>query len=117
MLSFCCTITFSFRHCLSQRISLLSHPLPLSFPTILTFGAAIQVAILSGNTQDLYHAATLEETTEWIDDNSQSATTEEFEEKLSEIQEVVNPITSKTLVEEGIFEVKAIFPAPPLQSI
>lgn len=39
--------------------------------------------------------AAIKETTEWIDDNGQSATTEEFEEKLSEIQEVVSPITSK----------------------
>jgi heat shock protein 5 len=39
--------------------------------------------------------AAIKETTEWIDDNGQSATTEEFEEKLSEIQEIVNPITSK----------------------
>ncbi|KAG1875672.1 heat shock protein 70 family, partial [Suillus subluteus] len=39
--------------------------------------------------------ATIKEATEWIDDNGQSATTEEFEEKLSEIQGVVSPITSK----------------------
>ncbi|KAG1744652.1 heat shock protein 70 family [Suillus paluster] len=39
--------------------------------------------------------AAIKEATEWIDDNGQSATTEEFEEKLSEIQSVVSPITSK----------------------
>ncbi|KAG1807815.1 heat shock protein 70 family [Suillus subaureus] len=39
--------------------------------------------------------ATIKEATEWIDDNGQSASTEEFEEKLSEIQSVVSPITSK----------------------
>ncbi|KAG2107674.1 heat shock protein 70 family [Suillus discolor] len=39
--------------------------------------------------------ATIKEATEWIDDNGQSATTEELEEKLLEIQNVVNPITSK----------------------
>ncbi|KIK35631.1 hypothetical protein CY34DRAFT_109825 [Suillus luteus UH-Slu-Lm8-n1] len=39
--------------------------------------------------------AAIKETMEWIDDNGQGATTEEFAEKLLEIQEVVNPITSK----------------------
>lgn len=39
--------------------------------------------------------AAIKEATEWIDDNGQSATTEEFEEKLSEIQSIVSPITSK----------------------
>ncbi|KAG2145495.1 heat shock protein 70 family [Suillus bovinus] len=39
--------------------------------------------------------ATIKEATEWIDDNGQSASTEELEEKLVEIQNVVNPITSK----------------------
>ncbi|KAG2364006.1 heat shock protein 70 family [Suillus spraguei] len=39
--------------------------------------------------------AAIKDATEWIDDNGQSASTEEFEEKLSEIQSVVNPITSK----------------------
>lgn len=39
--------------------------------------------------------ATIKEATEWIDDNGQSANTEELEEKLLEIQNVVNPITSK----------------------
>ncbi|KAI0946194.1 hypothetical protein AcV7_010231 [Taiwanofungus camphoratus] len=38
---------------------------------------------------------TVKETTEWIDDNGQSATAEELEEKLTEVQNVVNPITSK----------------------
>jgi heat shock protein 5 len=37
----------------------------------------------------------IKEVTEWIDDNGQSASTEELEEKLAEIQSVVTPITSK----------------------
>jgi heat shock protein 5 len=48
--------------------------------------------------------ATIKEATEWIDDNGQSATTEEFEEKLSEIQSVVSPITSKLYSEGGASE-------------
>ncbi|OAX43214.1 heat shock protein 70 [Rhizopogon vinicolor AM-OR11-026] len=39
--------------------------------------------------------AAIKEATEWIDENGQSAATEEFEEKLSEIQSVVSPITTK----------------------
>lgn len=39
--------------------------------------------------------AAIKEATEWIDENGQTATTEEFEEKLSEIQSIVSPITSK----------------------
>lgn len=42
--------------------------------------------------------AAIKEATEWIDDNGQSATTEEFEEKLSEIQSIVSPITSKLYI-------------------
>ncbi|KAG0707143.1 heat shock protein 70 family [Suillus ampliporus] len=45
--------------------------------------------------------AAIKEATEWIDDNGQSATTEDFEEKLSEIQSVVSPITSKLYSEGG----------------
>jgi heat shock protein 5 len=37
----------------------------------------------------------IKEVTEWIDENGQSATTDELEEKLAEIQSVVGPITSK----------------------
>ncbi|CCM02108.1 uncharacterized protein FIBRA_04185 [Fibroporia radiculosa] len=37
----------------------------------------------------------VKETTEWIDDYGQSATAEELEEKLAEVQGVVNPITTK----------------------
>ncbi|KAG1777863.1 heat shock protein 70 family [Suillus placidus] len=48
--------------------------------------------------------ATIKEATEWIDDNGQSASTEEFEEKLSEIQNVVSPITSKLYTGEGASE-------------
>jgi heat shock protein 5 len=39
--------------------------------------------------------ATVKETTEWIDENGQTASTEDLEEKLTEIQSVVTPITSK----------------------
>ena len=39
--------------------------------------------------------ALTKETTEWIDENGASATAEELEEKLTEVQAVVNPITSK----------------------
>lgn len=39
--------------------------------------------------------ATVKDTTEWIDDQGQGATAEELEEKLAEVQAVVNPITSK----------------------
>ncbi|KAI0799842.1 heat shock protein 70 family [Irpex lacteus] len=37
----------------------------------------------------------LKDTTDWIDEYGQSATAEDLEEKLSEVQAVVNPITSK----------------------
>jgi heat shock protein 5 len=39
--------------------------------------------------------AAVKETTDWIDDNGQSASVEDLEEKLAEVQSVVNPITSK----------------------
>ncbi|EGO02855.1 hypothetical protein SERLA73DRAFT_176280 [Serpula lacrymans var. lacrymans S7.3] len=39
--------------------------------------------------------AAVKETTEWIDENGQSASTEDLEEKLSDIQSIVNPITTK----------------------
>jgi len=39
--------------------------------------------------------ATVKETTEWIDEHGQTAGTEDLEEKLTEIQSVVTPITSK----------------------
>ena len=37
----------------------------------------------------------VKETTDWIDENGHSATAEELEEKLSDVQSVVTPITSK----------------------
>ena len=37
----------------------------------------------------------VKETTEWIEEYGQTATAEDLEEKLSEVQNVVNPITSK----------------------
>ncbi|KAH9922301.1 heat shock protein 70 [Epithele typhae] len=39
--------------------------------------------------------ASIKETTEWIDENGQTATADDLEEKLAEVQSVVNPITSK----------------------
>lgn len=39
--------------------------------------------------------AAVKEGNEWIDVNGQEATTEEIEEKLVEIQNIINPITSK----------------------
>ena len=39
--------------------------------------------------------ATVKETTDWIEENGQTATADELEEKLAEVQRVVNPITSK----------------------
>ena len=44
--------------------------------------------------------ALIKETTEWTETEGQNATAEELEEKLSEVQAVVNPITSK-LYESG----------------
>ncbi|KAI0077665.1 heat shock protein 70 [Panus rudis PR-1116 ss-1] len=37
----------------------------------------------------------VKETTDWIEENGQSATSEELDEKLQDVQSVVNPITSK----------------------
>jgi heat shock protein 5 len=37
----------------------------------------------------------VKDTTDWIDENGSSASTEDLEEKLAEVQGVVNPITSK----------------------
>jgi len=39
--------------------------------------------------------AAVKETSDWIDANGQTASAEDLEEKLSEVQSVVNPITSK----------------------
>ncbi|KAF9529039.1 heat shock protein 70 [Crepidotus variabilis] len=39
--------------------------------------------------------ATVKETQDWIDENGQTASLEDLEEKLAEVQGVVNPITSK----------------------
>ncbi|KDN46749.1 hypothetical protein RSAG8_04129, partial [Rhizoctonia solani AG-8 WAC10335] len=39
--------------------------------------------------------ATVKETTDWLEENGQTATTEDLEEKLQEVQAVVNPITGK----------------------
>ncbi|KAL4062616.1 heat shock protein 70 family [Scleroderma yunnanense] len=39
--------------------------------------------------------AAIKEATEWIEENGQTANTDDLEEKLAEIQSIVNPITSK----------------------
>ncbi|CAE7230546.1 unnamed protein product [Rhizoctonia solani] len=39
--------------------------------------------------------ATVKETTDWLEENGQTATSEDLEEKLQEVQAVVNPITGK----------------------
>ncbi|KZT24938.1 heat shock protein 70 [Neolentinus lepideus HHB14362 ss-1] len=45
--------------------------------------------------------AVVKETTDWIDENGTSASAEDLEEKLTEVQSVVNPITSKLYSEGG----------------
>ncbi|KAM5532396.1 hypothetical protein V8D89_013827 [Ganoderma adspersum] len=45
--------------------------------------------------------AAVKETTDWVDEHGQTATAEELEEKLSEVQAVVNPITSKLYASSG----------------
>ncbi|KAF8662763.1 hypothetical protein AX16_001121 [Volvariella volvacea WC 439] len=44
---------------------------------------------------------TVKETTEWIDENGSSASVEDLEEKLAEVQTVVNPITAKLYSQAG----------------
>ena len=39
--------------------------------------------------------AALKESADWIEENQSSASAEEFEEKLAEVQSIVSPITSK----------------------
>ncbi len=39
--------------------------------------------------------AAVKEATEWVDANGQSATADELDEKLAEVQAIVQPITSK----------------------
>jgi heat shock protein 5 len=45
--------------------------------------------------------ALTKETTEWIDSEGQTASAESLEEKLAEVQAVVNPITSKLYQDAG----------------
>ncbi|PFH49300.1 hypothetical protein AMATHDRAFT_63428 [Amanita thiersii Skay4041] len=45
--------------------------------------------------------STIKETTDWIDENGSEASTEDLEEKLAEVQGVVNPITSKLYSSDG----------------
>jgi heat shock protein 5 len=65
------------------------------------FGLKAQVADTEGLGGKLEAAdkktllAAVKEASEWIDENSSSASAEDLEEKLSEIQSTVNPITSK----------------------
>jgi endoplasmic reticulum chaperone BiP len=39
--------------------------------------------------------AAVKEASDWIEENGATATAEEFEDKLGEVQAVVNPITAK----------------------
>jgi heat shock protein 5 len=43
----------------------------------------------------------VKETGEWIDENGQNASVEDLEEKLSEVQAIVNPITAKLYKDSG----------------
>lgn len=45
--------------------------------------------------------AAVKDTNDWIDANGQTATADDLEEKLSEIQAIVNPITSKMYGDGG----------------
>ncbi|KAI0744749.1 heat shock protein 70 [Earliella scabrosa] len=78
-----------------KRIEALNHL------SSFVYGLKTQLADqdgLGGKLEDEDKKAILDavkETTDWIDENGQSATAEELEEKLSEVQSVVNPITSK----------------------
>ncbi|KAJ3720262.1 heat shock protein 70 family [Lentinula guzmanii] len=45
--------------------------------------------------------ATIKETTDWIEENGASATAEDLEEKLAEVQGIVNPITTKMYSGDG----------------
>ncbi|KAI0830132.1 heat shock protein 70 [Trametes gibbosa] len=59
---------------------------------------------LGGKLEDEDKQSILEvvkETTDWIEENGQSATAEDLEEKLSEVQSVVTPITSKLYTSSG----------------
>ena len=57
----------------------------------------------------------VKETTEWIDENGASAMADELEEKLGEVQSVVNPITSK-LYSGGDYTPKDDEKEDPIQS-
>ncbi|TBU30947.1 heat shock protein 70 [Dichomitus squalens] len=78
-----------------KRIEALNHL------SSFVYGLKTQLADqdgLGGKLEDEDKKAILDavkETTDWIDENGQSATAEELEEKLGEVQAVVNPITSK----------------------
>ncbi|EKM52637.1 uncharacterized protein PHACADRAFT_261202 [Phanerochaete carnosa HHB-10118-sp] len=47
--------------------------------------------------------AVVKETTEWIEESGQTATAEDLEEKLQEVQNIVNPITSKLYSSGGSY--------------
>ena len=78
-----------------KRIEALNHL------SSFVYGLKTQLAdqdSLGGKLEDEDKKAILDavkETTDWIDENGQTATAEELEEKLSDVQSVVNPITSK----------------------
>ncbi|KAI0717757.1 heat shock protein 70 [Cerioporus squamosus] len=78
-----------------KRIEALNHL------SSFVYGLKTQLADqegLGGKLEDEDKKAILDvvkETTDWVDENGQTATAEELEEKLSDVQAVVNPITSK----------------------
>ena len=78
-----------------KRIEALNHL------SSFVYGLKTQLADqdgLGGKLEDEDKKAILDvvkETTDWIDENGQSATAEELEEKLSDVQSVVTPVTSK----------------------
>ncbi|KAI1790564.1 heat shock protein 70 [Ganoderma leucocontextum] len=78
-----------------KRIEALNHL------SSFVYGLKTQLADqegLGGKLEDEDKKAILDavkETTDWVDEHGQTATAEELEEKLSQVQSVVNPITSK----------------------
>ena len=78
-----------------KRIEALNHL------SSFVYGLKTQLADqdgLGGKLEDEDKKAILDavkETTDWIDEHGQSATADELEEKLADVQSVVNPITSK----------------------
>jgi len=51
----------------------------------------------------------VKDTTEWIDENGADATAEDLEEKLAEIQMIVNPITTKLYQSDSASDDQEVF--------